>query len=313
MSKILITGGAGFIGSNIVKVLLEEGHEVTVIDNLITGKKDNLKPFLDKLKFIEGSILEEAKINEAMEGVEYVLHQAALPSVPRSLEQPLASLENNLSITLKILLKSVEFKVKRLVYASSSSIYGNQESEKKSEDLRPLPVSPYAVYKNAGEQLCQIYSKIHGLAAVCLRYFNVFGPNQDPDSPYSAVVPLFIKKMLNGERPVINGDGNNARDFTFVENNVKANILALKSDKVGQGEIINIACGQSISLNQLVEEINACLNTEIKPIYGPKRPGDIKHSLADISRAKKLLDYSPEVDFKTGIKQTVDYFIKKNA
>jgi len=313
MSKILITGGAGFIGSNIVKVLLEEGHEVTVIDNLITGKKDNLKPFLDKLKFIEGSILEEAKINEAMEGVEYVLHQAALPSVPRSLEQPLASLENNLSITLKILLKSVEFKVKRLVYASSSSIYGNQESEKKSEDLRPLPVSPYAVYKNAGEQLCQIYSKIHGLAAVCLRYFNVFGPNQDPDSPYSAVVPLFIKKMLNGERPVINGDGNNARDFTFVENNVKANILALKSDKVGQGEIINIACGQSISLNQLVEEINACLNTEIKPIYGPERPGDIKHSLADISRAKKLLDYSPEVDFKTGIKQTVDYFIKKNA
>ena len=308
MSKILITGGAGFIGSNIVKVLLEEGHEVTVIDNLITGKKDNLKPFLDKLKFIEGSILEEAKINEAMEGVEYVLHQAALPSVPRSLEQPLASLENNLSITLKILLKSVEFKVKRLVYASSSSIYGNQESEKKSEDLRPLPVSPYAVYKNAGEQLCQIYSKIHGLAAVCLRYFNVFGPNQDPDSPYSAVVPLFIKKMLNGERPVINGDGNNARDFTFVENNVKANILALKSDKVGQGEIINIACGQSISLNQLVEEINACLNTEIKPIYGPKRPGDIKYSLADISRAKKLLDYSPEVDFKTGIKQTVDYF-----
>ncbi len=308
MSNILVTGGAGFIGSNIVKELLTQGHQVRVIDNLITGQKENLAPVLGRIKFIQGSILEEDKINAAIEGVDDVLHVAALPSVPRSINEPLFSLENNVTITLKILLKSVEFKVKKLVYSSSSSIYGNTTVLAKVETLPSAPISPYAVYKNAGEQLCRVFSKIHGLRTVCLRYFNVFGPNQDPNSPYSAVIPLFIKKMLKGESPTINGDGSISRDFTFVDNNVLANILAMQSDKIGQGEVINIACGQSISLNQLVQEINNCLGAKIEPIYGPERAGDIKQSLADISLAKKLIGYEPEVSFKDGLKRTVEHY-----
>lgn len=308
MSKILVTGGAGFIGSNIVKELLEQGHQVSVIDSLLTGKKENLAPFLSNIKFIEGSILEEDKINEAMAGIEYVLHQAALPSVPRSLASPMLSLENNVSITLQILSKAVEFKVKKLIYASSSSIYGDQPTLAKVESLPALPISPYAVYKNAGEQLCRVFSKIYHLPTAALRYFNVFGPNQDPNSPYSAVIPLFIKQMLAGKQPTINGDGVISRDFTYVANNVSANILALASDKVGSGEIINIACGQAISLNQLVEEINHCLGTKIEAKHGPNRPGDIKQSLADIAKAQQLLGYQPTVDFKQGLTKTVEFY-----
>ncbi|MDP2586643.1 MAG: SDR family oxidoreductase [Candidatus Komeilibacteria bacterium] len=308
MSHILVTGGAGFIGSNLVKELLKQGHVVSVIDNLITGRKENLAAVLSNIKFIEGSILEEEKINQAIEGVDYVLHVAALPSVPRSLNDPQLSLENNVAITLKILQKSVEHKIKKLVYSSSSSIYGDQDVLAKIETLTPAPISPYAVYKSAGEQLCRIFSQAYHLPTVSLRYFNVFGPNQDPDSPYSAVIPLFIKQILNGQSPTINGDGFISRDFTFVDNNVVANILAMNSDKVGQGETINIACGQSIFLNQLVEEINHCLGTSIKAIYGPERAGDIKHSLADISLAKKLIGYEPTIDFNEGLKRTVEFY-----
>lgn len=308
MSKILVTGGAGFIGSNLVKELVKQGHQVCVIDNLLTGKKENLAPVASQITFIEGSILEEDKINQAIQGVDYVFHVAALPSVPRSINEPLASLENNIGITLKILLKSVEYKVKKLIYSSSSSIYGDQAAKIKSEDLPPVPLSPYAIYKNAGEQLCRVFSQIHNLPTVCLRYFNVFGPNQDPDSPYSAVIPLFIKRILKGEQPTINGDGSISRDFTYVDNNVRANILAMESSQVGHGEIINIACGQSISLDQLVEEINACLGTSVKPVHGPERAGDIKRSLADIGKAKQLLGYEPLVDFKEGLKKTVKHY-----
>lgn len=308
MSNVLVTGGAGFIGSNLVKELVKQGYQVSVIDNLITGKKENLALVLSNIKFIEGSILEEDKINEAISGVDYVFHAAALPSVPRSINDPLSSLENNVTITLKILLKSVEFQVKKLIYSSSSSIYGDQEAIEKVETLPANPLSPYAVYKNAGEQLCRIFARIHNLKTVSLRYFNVFGPNQDPDSPYSAVIPLFIKKMLAGEQPTINGDGAISRDFTYVENNVCANILAMQSDKVGHGEIINIACNKSITLNQLVEEINRCLKTSIKPIHGPARAGDIKQSLADIGLAKKLLGYEPSINFNEGLKKTVEHY-----
>jgi UDP-glucose 4-epimerase len=308
MSKILVTGGAGFIGSNLVGGLLAAGYRVSVIDNLLTGKKENLKPYLSEIDFIEGSILEEDKINQAFEGVDYVLHQAALPSVPRSLKEPLASLENNITITLKMLEKALSAKVKKFVYASSSSVYGEQAAKVKSEDLPPDPLSPYAVYKFSGERLCQIYSKLYGLKTVSLRYFNVFGPNQDPNSAYSAVIPLFIKQMLKGEQPTINGDPEISRDFTYVDNNVSANILAMESAVTGRGEIINIATGQSVSLSRLVEEINILLGTKISPIIGEARPGDINHSLADISLAKKLIGYEPSVDFKTGLAKTIDYY-----
>lgn len=308
MSKILVTGGAGFIGSNLVKELVKQGHTVSVIDNLMTGRKENLSAVLSNIKFIEGSILADDKINEAIAGVDYVLHVAALPSVPRSINDPLLSLENNITITLKILLKSAEHKVKKLVYSSSSSIYGDQQAPEKVETLPPNPLSPYAVYKNTGEQLCRIFAKLHNLKTVSLRYFNVFGPNQDPDSPYSAVIPLFIKKMLKGEQPTINGDGAISRDFTYVDNNIRANILAMESDKVGNGEIINIACNQSVTLNQLVEEINLCLGAKIQPLHGPERAGDIKQSLADIGLAKKLLGYEPLVDFNQGLKKTIEFY-----
>ncbi|MFA6304935.1 MAG: SDR family oxidoreductase [Patescibacteria group bacterium] len=308
MSKVLVTGGAGFIGSNIVKELLRKGYKVSVIDNLITGRKENLAEVLSQIEFIEGSILAEDKINQAMQDVDYVLHTAALPSVPRSIESPLLSLENNVTITLKILLKCVEFKVKKLVYSSSSSIYGDQSAVEKVETLPAMPISPYAVYKNAGEQLVKVFAKLYDLPTVSLRYFNVFGPNQDPNSPYSAVIPLFIKQILKGERPTINGDGLISRDFTFVDNNVLANILAMESSQVGKGEVINIACNNSISLNQLVEEINNCLNTKIEPIHGPERAGDIKQSLADIRLAKKLLGYEPQVNFTDGLKKTIEYY-----
>lgn len=306
--KVLVTGGAGFIGSNIVCELVKLGYRVSVIDNLITGRKENLADCLDKIEFIQGSILEEDKINQAMADVDYVLHTAALPSVPRSIENPMLSLENNLAITLKILSKSVEYKVKKLVYSSSSSIYGDQPHTEKVETLNPNPISPYAVYKNAGEQLCKIFSNLYGLPGVCLRYFNVFGPAQDPNSPYSAVIPLFIKKMLKGESPTINGDGSITRDFTYVDNNVAANLLAMKQDQVGSGEIINIACHNSISLNQLVKEINNCLGTAITAIHGPERLGDIKQSLADIAKAKKLLGYEPLVSFSEGLAKTIEYY-----
>ncbi|MBU1131511.1 SDR family oxidoreductase [Patescibacteria group bacterium] len=308
--KVLVTGGAGFIGSNIVGELLKQGYQVSVIDNLITGKKENLEPYLSSIKFIQGSIMDEEKINEAIEDIDYVLHQAALPAVPRSIEEPMSSLENNTAATLKMLSKSQEYKVKKFVYASSSSIYGDQEAEYKREDLKPKPLSPYAVFKLAGEQLCRVYANLHNLPAVCLRYFNVFGPNQDPDSPYSAVMPIFIKAMLNNEPAAINGDGAITRDFTYVVNNVTANLLAMKSEKVGRGEVINIAMGQEVSLNELVEQINSLLNKNIEPIHREERPGDIKRSLADISRARELLNYQPIVSFKEGLEKTIEYYEK---
>jgi len=308
--RVLVTGGAGFIGSNIVPELLRQGFEVSVIDNFLTGNKENLAPFLADIKFIEGSILEEEKLSSALEGVSYVLHQAALPSVPRSLEDPLKSLTNNTVITLKLLEACRKIEIKKFVYASSSSVYGDQKQEYKREDLTPQPLSPYAVFKLAGEYLCKNFSQLYHMPTVSLRYFNVFGPNQDPHSSYSAVIPLFIKTMIKGEAPQINGDGTISRDFTYVANNVKANLLAMLSDKVGQGEVINIAMGGSITLNQLVENINGCLNKKIKPVHGQERPGDIKFSKADIGLAKKLLGYVPAVDFEPGLRQTVEFYQK---
>ena len=311
--RILVTGGAGFIGSNIVKTLVEEGDEVVVIDSLITGKKENLKPFLDKIKFIEGSILDDDKINEALAGVDYVLHQAALPSVPRSLEQPLASLENNLSITLKILVKSVEFKIKKLVYASSSSIYGNQDKLPLVETMNPGPMSPYALHKLVGEHYCGLFNNIYGMETISLRYFNVYGPRQSPDGGYACLIPKFIKILEEGEQPVINGDGGQTRDFTYVGDVANANILAATTkNKLAFGEAFNIGNGKNVSVNEVAERIIKLSGKKIKAVYGP---GVIepKDTLADFSKAYKVLGWKPGVEFEEGLKRTYDFMIRNKG
>lgn len=309
MAVYLVTGGAGFIGSNITLFLVKKGEKVKVIDNFLTGKKENLSSIINKIELIEGDIRDFKTCLEATKGVDYVLHQAALPSVPRSVETPEITNDININGTLNILLASVKNKVKRVVYASSSSIYGDSPVLPKKEDMIPSPLSPYAVSKLTGEYYCKVFYKIYGLETVILRYFNVFGPHQDPDSQYAAVIPKFIKAMLKGERPVIYGDGEQSRDFTYIDNVVQANILATRA-KNACGRVFNIASQESITINQLVKELNCILNKNIEPEYTDPRPGDIKHSLADISSAKQILNYSPKIKFNEGLRRTVHWFQK---
>jgi nucleoside-diphosphate-sugar epimerase len=308
MTKYLVTGGAGFIGSNIVKKLLENGESVRVLDNLSTGKIENIKPFLDKIEFINGDFTDLEIAKKAVEGVDYVLHQGAIPSVPRSIDDPIKTNNANILGTLNMLMASKDAGVKRFVYAASSSAYGDSPTMPKEESMNTAPKSPYAIQKLTAELYCQIFYKIYGLETVCLRYFNVFGPNQDPESVYSAVIPIFIKKMLKSEAPMIYGDGKTSRDFTYVDNNVDANLKACAASKNCAGEVINIACGYEISLNDLVDKINKALGTEIKSIYKEERKGDVKHSLADISKAKKLLGYKPIVNFDEGLGKTIEFY-----
>jgi nucleoside-diphosphate-sugar epimerase len=306
MAVYLVTGGAGFIGSNIVLELVKRGQKVRVLDNLATGKRENLSSVKDKIEFIEGDITDAAVCKKACKGVDYVLHQAALPSVPRSIADPLTSNKANVEGTLQMLIAARDAKVKRFVYAGSSSAYGNQDVAVKTEELKPMPLSPYAVSKLTGEYYCKVFNDIYGLPTVVLRYFNVFGPHQDPHGAYAAVIPLFIKAMKEGKRPTIFGKGKHSRDFTFVANNVEANIRACTSPAAAvSGQIINIACGSSITLNELVAMINKALDTDIKPVYEAERPGDVEHSKADISKAAKLLGYKPLVGTEEGIKRTV--------
>lgn len=308
MSKYLVTGGAGFIGSNIVKKLLEKGEDVRVLDNLSTGKISNLEKFIDKIDFINGDFTDIDISKKSVSGIDYVLHQGAIPSVPRSIDDPVKTNNANVLGTLNMLIASKEAGVKKFVYAASSSAYGDSPIMPKTETMNVAPKSPYASQKLLGEFYCKNFHSVYGLPTVSLRYFNVFGPNQDPDSPYSAVIPLFIKKILKGESPVIFGDGETSRDFTYVENNIEANIKAAISHDETNGEIINIACGYEVSLNQLVEKINTILGTNIKPEYRDERVGDVKHSLADISKAKKLLNYEPLINFEDGLKKTIDFY-----
>lgn len=310
MATYLVTGGAGFIGSNLVKELVKRQETVKVVDNLSLGKLANLKEVMDKITFIEGDICDLELMEKTCKGVDYVLHQAALPSVPRSLQDPLASNKNNVEGTLTVLVAARDNGVKRVTYAASSSAYGDIEGEFKSEEMPANPKSPYALTKYAGEVYAQQFTKLFGLETVCLRYFNVFGPNQDPNSQYAAVIPNFIRLILKGEAPTIYGDGEQSRDFTYVANNVEANILAANA-KTGAGEVINIACGESTTLNQLVDLINEELGTNVKPIYEPARAGDIKHSKARIDKAKQLIGYEPLVDFKQGLRETILWY-KKN-
>ncbi len=307
MAKYLVTGGCGFIGSNIAEYLVQQGEEVRILDNLSTGKRENIASFLDKVEFIEGDLLDRTAVARAVQGVDYVLHQAALPSVPRSIEDPETSNRVNVEGTVILLRACVEAGVKRVVYAASSSAYGDQPSLVKSEDLLPRPKSPYAVSKLAGEYYMHAFTTCYGLETVSLRYFNVFGPRQDPTSQYSAVIPKFITAMLRGERPTIYGDGTQTRDFTFVLNNVLANIAAAKAPQVA-GRVFNIACGTSFSLLDLVREINGILGTSIDPIFSPPRAGDVRHSLADITAAKQNLGYEVVVDFREGLRRTIEWY-----
>ncbi len=307
--KYLVTGGAGFIGSNIVSELLKQGQQVVVLDNFATGKRENILPLMkDKnLTMIEGDLRSFHIVRSAVKGVDYILHQGALPSVPRSINDPITSNDVNILGMLNILEAAKEFGVKRVVVASSSSIYGNSESLPKVETMPINPMSPYALTKYAQERYCQIFSQIYGLETVALRYFNVFGPRQDPTSQYSAVIPKFIRLIMADKEPVIYGDGSQSRDFTFVENNVWANIQACTAPKAA-GEVINIACGERYTLIELVQMINEILGKNIEPKFETDRAGDVKHSLAGIEKAKELLSYEVRVDFREGLRRTVDFF-----
>ena len=309
--KYLITGGAGFIGSNIVGELLKRGELVTVLDNFSTGRRTNLNEFLNhaNLEIIEGDLRSFHIVRQAVKGVDFVLHQGALPSVPRSINDPITSNDVNILGTLNILEAAKEFGVKRVVLASSSSVYGNNPTLPKEEGMSVSPLSPYAVSKYAAERYGQVFYQIYSLETVALRYFNVFGPNQDPTSHYSAVIPKFIKLIMNNEEPVIYGDGKQSRDFTFVQNNINANLLACTAPDVA-GEVFNIACGERYTLIDLINGINKILGKNIEPKFFEERAGDVKHSLADISKAKDILGYTAETDFYTGLEMTVEYFFK---
>ncbi len=307
MSLYLITGGAGFIGSNIVEELLKRGEKVRVLDNFSTGKRDNLLPLLSQIELVEGDVRSYHIVREAVEGVDFILHQAALPSVPRSVKDPLTSNEVNVVGTLNILNAAKDERVKRIVYASSSSIYGDLETLPKTEDMLPKPLSPYAVSKLAGEKYCQVFTRLYGLETVCLRYFNVFGPKQDPTSQYSAVIPKFVRAIKNGRSPMVYGDGEQSRDFTFVDNVVEANLLACQQGHEElSGEVFNIACGKRISINLLIKTINSLLNAQVEVEYAPSRQGDVKHSLANIGKAQQFLGYKVMVDFKEGMSRIVE-------
>lgn len=307
MSKYLVTGGAGFIGSHIAEEIINRGHDVRIIDNFLTGKRENIASFLDKIELIEGDIRDIDTCRQSLGGVDFILHQAALPSVPRSIEDPILTSEINIEGTLNLLVASRDAGIKKFVFASSTSVYGDDPCLPKKEGMEGTPLSPYAVSKIAGEKYCQVFSQIYGLSTVCLRYFNVFGPRQDPFSQYAAVIPNFITKTLKEESPTIFGDGEQSRDFTYVSNVVEANFLATEAQDVS-GEIFNIACGEKTTVNSLAEKINALLGKDISPVHDEPRPGDIRHSLADISKARKMLKYEPLVSLDEGVEKTIRWY-----
>lgn len=309
MSKFLVTGGAGFIGSHIVDALVRDGNEVRILDDFSSGKRENLASVLDEIELIEGDIRDKAIVAKAVSGVDYILHQAALRSVPKSMLNPELYNDVNIAGTLSILQAAKEVKVKRVIFASSSSIYGETDRLPEKEDFYPLLISPYALTKLAGEYYCRIFSIGYGLETVSLRYFNVFGPKQSLENEYAVVIPKFITCMLKGEQPPIHGDGKQTRDFTFVENVVQANIKAATA-KNASGEVFNIACGKAYSVLDIVSSVNKILKKSINPKFGPIRPGDVKDTLADISKARKLLKFEPKVGFEEGLKKTIEYFSK---
>ena len=307
MTLHLVTGGAGFIGSSIVRELVRRNESVRVIDNFCEGKKENLAGLLDKIELIEGDIRDEAVMSTATRGVDYVFHQAALRSVPKSFENPIETTDVNVAGTLRVLLASAAQKVKRVVFASSSSVYGDTDHFPESENIPCQPVSPYAASKLAGEVYCKLFSKGYGLETVSLRYFNVFGPHQDPASEYAAVIPKFILRILANESPTIDGDGLQSRDFTYIDNVVEANLHAAIQPGIS-GEAFNIACGESHAVLEILETVNRILKKEIPPKFGPPRRGDVRRTLADISKANERLGRSVTVPFEEGLARTVEWF-----
>ncbi len=312
-SSFLVTGGAGFIGSNLVEKILDLGYKVRVLDNFSTGKKRNIKEFIDNFNFelIEGDIRELFTCQQACDGVDYVLHQAALCSAPRSINDPRTTNDVNITGTLNMLITARDKKVKKFVYASSSSVYGDEPNLPKTEDGIGKPLSPYAITKKVNELYARNFYELYKLPVIGLRYFNIFGKKQDCNSVYAAVIPIFIKKLLNKEAPTINGDGKQSRDFTYIENAIEANLKACLVDEEALGEVFNIAYGGRVYLNDLYWKVCKLLEVSIQPVYGPERPGDIKDSCADISKAKKILGYHPEYDVDRGLEKAIEWY-KRN-
>jgi UDP-glucose 4-epimerase len=305
---VLVTGGAGFIGSHLAEHLLEQGHHVSVLDNFATGRRSNIAALGGEVELIEGDIQSYERVNKAVAGCEVVFHLAALPSVPRSVQDPLTSNATNVIGTLNVLLAARDHGVRRVVYASSSSVYGSSSGITPKQENKPtIPISPYATAKLAGEGYARSFHGVYGLETVALRYFNVFGPRQDPTSQYAAVVPNFIGALIAGQPPVIFGDGEQSRDFTYVANIVDANVLAMDAPGVA-GRVYNVACGERVTLNRLVGELRELLSSDVEPAYAAPRPGDIKHSLADLSRARTELGYEPSVLLRDGLERTIEYF-----
>jgi nucleoside-diphosphate-sugar epimerase len=306
--RVLVTGGAGFIGSHLVERLLKEGYAVRVLDNFSTGKRSNLSSMLSDIELVEADLRDEDAVERTVKGTDFILHQAALGSVPRSIDDPLTTHECNSTGTLKLLIAARSAGVRRVVYASSSSVYGNTPTLPKVETMATSPLSPYALSKLTGEIYCRLFTSLYGLETVSLRYFNVFGPRQDEKSQYAAVIPRFSAALLNGTRPVVFGDGEQTRDFTYVENVVEANLLAMTGLADAAGEAFNVACGERYSLRQLALELSRALNLPLELEYTDPRPGDVRDSYADISKATKLLGYHPNIGFREGIAETARWF-----
>lgn len=305
--QFVVTGGAGFIGSHLVHRLLAEGGRVRVVDNLATGKRERLSDVRDAVEFLEGDLADPDVCENALRGADYVLHQAAIPSVQRSINDPVGTNEANITSTLNVLAACRNHGVRRLVFAASSSAYGNSPVLPKREDMPPSPLSPYALQKFVGERYCQLFFELYGLETVGLRYFNVFGPGQDPYSEYSAVIPKFANRLQRGKSIVVYGDGEQSRDFTYIDNVVEANLLALGAKRAA-GSVINVGCGERITLNRLIKILEDILKVRATVDYQPARPGDVRDSLADISRAQDLLGYRPTVAVTEGLRRTVAWF-----
>ncbi|MBA3334970.1 MAG: SDR family oxidoreductase [Acidobacteria bacterium] len=307
-SKVLVTGGAGFIGSNLADELIKKGAKVTILDNFVTGFRENLEEITGDFEFIEGDINNSDKLRQAVQGSEVIFHQAALPSVPRSVENPLETHEACVNGTFNILLRAREANVRRIVYAASSSAYGNQEVLPKEETMLPEPLSPYAAAKLMGEYYCQVFNNVYGLETLCLRYFNVFGPRQNPSSQYSGVISRFVDALMSNKTPVIYGDGETSRDFTYIDNVVDANLKAAQTKK-GIGQVMNVANGERITLNQLLETLKKITNqSDVQVEYKSERSGDVKHSQASNQRAVDYLGYEKKVDLEEGLRNTINWW-----
>jgi len=307
MEKFLVTGGAGFIGSNICRRLVAEGCFVRVVDNLLTGKRSNLDDMIDKIDFIEADMGDEDVARSVMKGIDVVLHEGALPSVPRSVDEPELTHKHCVDATFTLLMAARDARIKRFVYAASSSAYGDTPTLPKVETMPTSPLSPYAVGKLVGEYYCSVFAKVFGLETISLRYFNVFGPYQDPTSQYAAAIPAFVTSILKDQPPTIYGDGEQSRDFTYIDNVVRANLCAARAKKTN-GEVVNVACGEKVTVNEIIALINEMVGKNVVPHYAPARAGDVKHSLADITAARKLIGFEPVVLFRDGLQRAITWY-----